>query len=145
MRNSTNFINLHPNEYSQELHYYPSAVKLDRRIKSYNTLNNLSNKVCVPNKIEDLNLRVFNMITAINESKTLTKYTSCEFKCKFAVAKYNSNQMWNNDKCRCECKKHHICEKDYVWNPATYNCENGKYLSSIIDDSTTISDEVIKS
>ena len=134
MRNSTNFINLHPNEYSQELHYYPSAVKLDRRIKSYNTLNNLSNKVCVPNKIEDLNLRVFNMITAINESKTLTKYISCEFKCKFAVAKYNSNQRWNNDKCRCECKKHHICEKDYVWNPATYNCENGKYLSSIIDD-----------
>ena len=23
-------INLHPNEYSQELHYYPFAVKLDR-------------------------------------------------------------------------------------------------------------------
>ena len=24
-------INLHPNEYSQEFHYYPFAVKLDRR------------------------------------------------------------------------------------------------------------------
>ena len=23
-------INLHPNEYSRELHYYPSTVKLDR-------------------------------------------------------------------------------------------------------------------
>ena len=30
---------------------------------------------------------------------------------------------------------HHICEKDYVWKPATCNCENGKYLASIIDDS----------
>ena len=33
----------------------------------------LSNKVCVPNKTEDLNLSVFNMITGINESKTLRK------------------------------------------------------------------------
>ena len=27
-------INLHPNEYSQELHYYPLAVKLDRCVGS---------------------------------------------------------------------------------------------------------------
>ena len=54
-------------------------------------------------------------------------------------------QWWNNDKCWCECKKHHICEKDYVWNPATCNCENGKYLASIMDDSAIICDEVIKS
>ena len=34
------------------------------------TLSDLSNKVCVPNNTEDLNLSVFNMITGINESKT---------------------------------------------------------------------------
>ena len=62
-------INLHPNEYSQEFHYYPFAVKLYRCVGSCNTLNDLSNKVCVPNKKEDLNLIVFNMITCINESK----------------------------------------------------------------------------
>ena len=48
-------INLHPNEYSKEFHYYPVVVKLDRRVGSCNTLNDLSNKVCVPNKAEDLN------------------------------------------------------------------------------------------
>ena len=42
--------NLLSNEYSQEFHYYPFAVKLDRCIGSYNTLNDLSIKVCVPNK-----------------------------------------------------------------------------------------------
>ena len=41
------------------------------------------------NKTEDLNLSVFNMITGINEW----------------------NQWWNNDKCRCECKKCHVYEK----------------------------------
>ena len=67
----------------------------------WNTLNDLSNKLSVPNKTEDLNLSVFNMITGINESKTLAKHISCECKCKFDRIKCNSNQWWNNDKCRC--------------------------------------------
>ena len=82
---------------------------------------------------EDLNLSVFSIITGVNESKTLTKRISCECKCRFDGKKCNSNQWWNNDKCSCECKKHHICKKDYVWNPATCSCENGKYLASIMD------------
>ena len=52
-------INLHPNEYSQEFCYYPFAVKLDRCAGSCNTINDLSNKVCVPNKTEDLNKQIF--------------------------------------------------------------------------------------
>ena len=76
-------INLHPNIYKQEFHCYPFAVKLDRCAGSCNTLNDLSNKVCVPNKTKDLNLSVFNMIAGINELKTLTKHISCEYKCRF--------------------------------------------------------------
>ena len=34
---------------------------------------------------------------------------------------------------------------DYVSNPATCTCENGKYLASIMDDSVIICDEVIES
>ena len=64
-------INLHPNEYSQEFYCYLFAVKLDRCVGSCNTVNKLSNKVCVPNKTEDLNLSVFNMVTERNELKTL--------------------------------------------------------------------------
>ena len=66
MTQPTPLVNLHPNEYSHEFHYYPFAVKLDRYVGSCNALNDLSNKVCVPNKIEDLNLSMFNMITGIN-------------------------------------------------------------------------------
>ena len=116
-------------------------VKLDRCVGSCNTMNDLSNKVCVPNQTEDLNLGVFKMTTGINESKTLAKHISCECKCRFDERKCNSDQWWNNDKCWCECKKRHIFEKDYVWTPATYNCKNGKYLVSIIDDSAIKCDE----
>ena len=76
-------INLHPIEYSQDFCYYPFAVKLDRCVGSCNTVDDLSNKVYVPNKTEDLNLSVFNMVTEGNESKTWTNHISCECKCKF--------------------------------------------------------------
>ena len=44
-------INLHPNEYSLEFHYYPFSAKFDRCLGSSNTtLNDLSNKVCISNR-----------------------------------------------------------------------------------------------
>ena len=36
-----------------------------------------------------------------------------------------------------------LCEKDYVWNPATCNYENGKELTSIKNDSAIICDEIV--
>ena len=128
----TTLINLHPNENSQELFYHPFTVKLDICVGSCNTLNNLSNKVCVSNETEDLNLSMFNMIKGINESKTLTKHISSKCKCKFDGRKCNWNQWRNNDKGRCKCKKQNICEKDFIWNPATCSCGNGKYLAMIM-------------
>ena len=37
-----------------------------------------------------------------------------------------------------------VCKKYYIWNPPTCNCENGKYLGSIIDDSVIMCDEIIE-
>ena len=129
----------------QEFHYYPFAVKLDRCVASCNNLNDLPKKVCVPNKTEDLNLSVFILIKGINESKTLAKHISCECKCKFDWKQCHSDQWWNNDKCQCECKKRHVCEKKYIWNPSSSSCENGKYLGSIMDDTAITCDKIIES
>ena len=98
--------NFHPNEYSQEFHYYPFSVKLDTSVGRRNTLKDLSNKLCIPNKTEGLNQSIFNMITGINESKT--KHISCKCKCKFDETKCKSNQWWNNNKCWRDCKKQHV-------------------------------------
>ena len=78
------------------------------------------------------------MIIQINESKALLRHISYELKCSFYGKKCKS---WNNDKCWCECNKHRVCEKDFVWNTATCNCKNGKYLASIMDDSAITNDE----
>ena len=86
-------ISLHPNEYSQRFHYYTFAVKLDRRAWS---CNDSFNKVCVLYKTEYLNVNVFNIITVIDELKTLTKYISCECKCRFGERKCNSDQVFRS-------------------------------------------------
>ena len=73
-------------------------------------------------KIRRLKSTCYNMITGINQSK-------------FDGRKCNSDQKWNNEKSRCECKnrrEHHVCEKDYTWNPATGSCKNGKYLERLL-------------
>ena len=115
-------INLNRSEYSKGLRSYPFAVNLDTCVGSCIILNDLS---------KDLNLSVFDIITGINESKTLTKHISCELKCRFGGRKCKSNQIFDNDKSLCECKnpeEYLVCKKDYFWNPATCTCENGKYL-----------------
>ena len=119
--------NLHPNEDNQEFHNFPFSVKLDRCVGSCNNLNDLSDKGCVPNKTEDLKLNVFNMIAGINASKTLKKIYRVNVNVNLMDKKCNSNQWWNNKRCRCECKKIHVCEKDYIWNPRKCICENRKY------------------
>ena len=43
-------------------------------------------------KTKDANFKVFSMTTRIHEDKTLIKHISCDFKCKFNSATFNSNQ-----------------------------------------------------
>ena len=95
---------------SQECHYYSLAVKLERYVGSCNTLNGFSNKVYVPNKTEGSNRSNFNVITGINESKTLTKYISCKFKVNLIeenVIQINCGIMINVD---VSIKTSYICK-----------------------------------
>ena len=48
--------------------------------------------------------------------------------------------MINVDRHQCECKIIPVCENDYVWKLAKCNCDIGKYLASIKDDSAIICD-----
>ena len=69
------------------------SINLGKCVGSYNIFNDLSNKVFVPNKPEDLNINVFNIIIVINESKLLKKHISCKCEFKFDGKKCNPNQM----------------------------------------------------
>ena len=81
------------------------------------------------------------MIVGINELKTLTKHISCQCKGRFDgknIIQINYGKTINVD-----VSVKNICEKEYVWNPSTCSCQNGKYLVSIMDDSVIMCNEII--
>lgn len=59
-----------------ELRYYPFTISMKRCHGSCNTVEDLFVRAFVSNKIEDVNLKVFNMTKGTNESKKLTKHIS---------------------------------------------------------------------
>ena len=72
-------IDLNPDKH----HYYPFIVSMSRCDGSCNTLEDPFGRICIPNKIKNLNLEVLNIIKGINESRTLAKHISCECRCEF--------------------------------------------------------------
>ena len=38
-----------------------------------------------------------------------------------------------------------MCLKNFIWNPASRSCKNGKYLANIMNDSVITCDEIIES
>lgn len=52
-----------------ELHYYPFIIiSLDRCDVSCNTFEHPLGSICVSNKMEEINLKIFNMIKEMNQS-----------------------------------------------------------------------------
>ena len=97
-----------------ELKYYPFMIILDKCSGRCNSIDDLSTKIYVSSKTKDVNVKAFNIITNGNEAKTLTKYISCDFKCKLNGTTCNSNQTWNHESCRCECKNYRNDKKVIV-------------------------------
>ena len=103
------FINLNPDEYSQSLDYYPFVVK----INTCNGSNYFSNRRCVANKAENINLHFFNMITGKNESKTIINILHVAVNVHLIVESVTQIKKWNKKLCQREYKnpvKHHVLE-----------------------------------
>ena len=101
----------------------------------------LPNKVCVPNKTEELNLSVFNIITGINKSKKLYHANANVILMEENIIQINGGITTDIDVSVLKSS----CMWDYYWNPVTCSCENRKYLASIIDDSAITCEEIIES
>ena len=65
-------IDLNPDK----LHHYPSIVSMSRCDRICSAFKDPFSRICVPNKMEDENLKVFNMIKGIKGSKTLPEHIS---------------------------------------------------------------------
>ena len=91
-----------------------------------NNINNPYAKVCVPDVIKDLNVKLFNLMSITNEIIFIKWHGKCKCKCRLDAIVCNNNQRWNENKCRCECKElidKRVCDKRYIWNPSNCECQ----------------------
>ena len=81
--------------------FYPFSVKINRSSGNCNSINDPYGKICVPDLVKNLNVKVFNLISRTNESRSIKLYETCKCICRLNKIICNNKQKWNKDKCRC--------------------------------------------
>ena len=115
------------NEGVGEALFYPYNVLVNKCSGSCNTLDDPTAKICVPNIIKNVNMKVYNFLMRLNETRNVLWHESCKCVCRLNSSICNNKQIWNSDTCRCDCNKDFAgiinCNKGYMWNPSTGACE----------------------
>ena len=102
---------------SDETLFYQFTVSVNICGGSCNTIDDPYSRVFVPNKVKSMNVKVFNLMSEVNETRVIVQHGLCESKCGLNEKACNSKQKWNPDECRCECKEFDdcgSCEKSYM-------------------------------
>ena len=111
--------------------FYPYSIKVNKCSGSCNNINNPYAKLCIPDTIKNINVKIFNLMQRIN-GKNMT----CKCICRLTAAVGNSRQRWNEGTCRCECKEELInkivCDKGTFSIQVT---ENANVIRLVVLDS----------
>ena len=102
------------------------VLKINRCSGNCNSINDPYARICVPDVVKNLNVKVFNLMALANETRSIKWHETCKCICRLNRIICNNNQKWNKDKCRCECKElidKKVCDKGYIFNPSNCKCE----------------------
>ena len=108
--------------------FFPFSTETSKCSDSCNNINYLYAKICVPDVVKNLNVKVFNLMSRANETRFIELHETCKCACKFG-ANYE-----------CECDK--ACD---VGEYSDYeNCTCRKTLVDKLVDECTETDEEVK-
>ena len=85
--------------------FYPFSIKVNKCNGNCNNINDPYAKICVPDIVKILNVKVSNLVSRNNETRHVKWHETCKCICRLDKIICNSKQRWNKDKCRCECKE----------------------------------------
>ena len=115
------------NEGVGEALFYPYNVLVNKCSGSCDTLDNPMAKLCVPNIIKRVNIKVYNFLMRLNETRNVLWHESCKCVCKLNSSVCNNKQIWSSNTCRCDCNADFAsiinCTKGYTWNLSTCECQ----------------------
>ena len=106
--------------------FYPFSTKINRCSGNCNNINGLYAKICVFDTVKNLNVKVFNLMSLTNETRSIKWHETCKGICRLNESICNNKQRWNKHKCRCERQEltdKEVCDKWFIWNPSNCKCE----------------------
>ena len=90
---------------SNELLFYPYSINTNKCSGSCNCVNDPYPKLCIPDVVKNINVKIFNLMSKTNESRHMKWREICQCRYRLDTSVCNNKQSWNNDKFRCECKE----------------------------------------
>ena len=93
--------------------FYPLSIKVNKCCGNCNNINDPYARVCVPDIVKNLNVKVFNLMSLTNETRSIKWHEICKSICRL-------NKRWNK-----ECKElidKEVCDKGFIWNAS--NCKS---------------------
>ena len=106
--------------------FFPFSIETSKCSGSCNNICYPYAKMCVPDVVKNLNVKVFSLMSRTNETRYIEWHETCECECKFGNNVCNNKQRWNKNKRRCECKElinKGVCHKGFIWNPSDCQCD----------------------
>ena len=78
-----------------EPEFCPFSNKTSKCSGSCNNINYPYAKICVPDIVKNLNVKVFNLMSRTNETRYIEWHETCKCECKFGANVCNNKQRWN--------------------------------------------------
>ena len=110
---------------------FPCKIKVDRSIGSCNNITDPYSRVCNPDIVKNISVKVFDRISQQNVFREIEFHGSCKSDCLLNETVCNDKQIWNKDECR--CLKIEIYSNDSFWNIVNCKCEHKKAAKLIVE------------
>ena len=75
--------------------FYPFSIKVKKCSGSCNIINDPYAKLCVPDVVKNINVKVFNLMSFTNQTKHIKWHKTCKFKYRLDSSVCNNKQRWN--------------------------------------------------
>ena len=114
---------------SNEPTFYPYSIRTSKCSGSCNNINDPYAKLCVPDVIKNLNVKVYNLLSRTNETRHIEWHEMHKCTCRLYASVCNNKQRRNEYKYRCECKElidKGVCGQGFIWNTSDCECECDK-------------------
>ena len=62
--------------------FYPFSIKTNKCSGTCNNINDPDTKMCVPDVVKNLNVKVFNLMSRTNKTRHIEWHETCKCKCR---------------------------------------------------------------